>query len=785
VVSTLQRKVGRELARQRWQYLSVGLTVFLGLALFAASYDAFLNLENSYRQTYDRLRFADLTISGGDQADLADRARGHAGVSAVATRREAEIGLRIGGDHTLLGRIVEVPDSGRPALNRLDVLTGARPQPADPPQVLVERHLADHFGLEPGSSLEVAAADGWKPVTMAGSVVSAEYIWPARSRQDVLTSADDFGVVFAPTSLFSTVTTDPVEQTLVRFGTDTDAIATAEQLTQEALRLGASSVQNRAEQPSNAALQEDVAGFAELSFLFPVLFLGAAAMATFILLGRVVRSQQAQIAVLRANGLSTAQIVGHYLSLALTVTVTAGLFGLLVGVVGGRLVTGFYTDAISVPDTVTDFHPSTLAVGIALAVLTGAAGSALPATTAAHTEPGAALRGLAPGGRGGRSLVERLVPAMRRLPARWRMVIRGIGRDRRRSLSTAIGVVLALTLILASWGMVDTVEILLDRQFNEVQQQDAQLYYDPTAGNRPAGDIIATLEDTPGVERAEEVGRGDVVLLANGQRYTTELLAFGPDTRMHGFGSAGSPGDGLIAGDSLRTLLGIEVGDNVEVTSGDARTSVSLPVVGFVDEPLGTFVYSSLDTTESLRSEGSPASFMVGFSDDADREMVRATLTSVPGVIAYVDSRSLYATAQSLLSLFYAFVGVMLGFGALMAFALIFNTATVTTVERSPELAAMRVNGASAGQLSRLLAGENLLLTTLSLVPGLAIGYWVSALFMDSFSSDLFDFGLQMRSRTMLFSAGAILAVSLLAQWPVARSVNALDIARVVRERSQ
>jgi zinc transporter ZupT len=80
---------------------------------------------------------------------------------------------------------------------------------------------------------------------------------------------------------------------------------------------------------------------------------------------------------------------------------------------------------------------------------------------------------------------------------------------------------------------------------------------------------------------------------------------------------------------------------------------------------------------------------------------------------------------------------------------------------------------------------ENLLLTALSLLPCLAIGYWVSALFMDSFSSDLFDFGLQMRSRMMLFSAGAILAVSLLAQWPVSRSVNALDTAQVVRERSQ
>ena len=120
-----------------------------------------------------------------------------------------------------------------------------------------------------------------------------------------------------------------------------------------------------------------------------------------------------------------------------------------------------------------------------------------------------------------------------------------------------------------------------------------------------------------------------------------------------------------------------------------------------------------------------------------------------------------------------------------MAFALIFNTATVNTSERSAELAALKVNGASSGQLARLLAGENFLLTLLAVIPGLAIGYWVSAAFMASFTSDLFDFGLQMRGRTLVLSAFAVLGVSALAQWPATRAVRSLDVARVVRERSQ
>ena len=70
-MSVLTRKARRDLFRQRWQYLSIALTIAIGVMLFAASYDAFLNLQTSYNRTYERLAFADLTVSGGDSARFA------------------------------------------------------------------------------------------------------------------------------------------------------------------------------------------------------------------------------------------------------------------------------------------------------------------------------------------------------------------------------------------------------------------------------------------------------------------------------------------------------------------------------------------------------------------------------------------------------------------------------------------------------------------------------------------------------------------------------------------
>ncbi|MCJ7711085.1 MAG: ABC transporter permease, partial [Chloroflexi bacterium] len=121
---------------------------------------------------------------------------------------------------------------------------------------------------------------------------------------------------------------------------------------------------------------------------------------------------------------------------------------------------------------------------------------------------------------------------------------------------------------------------------------------------------------------------------------------------------------------------------------------------------------------------------------------------------------------------------------AVMAFALIFNTMTANIAERATELAALRALGMARGTVSRLVTAENFLLTVLGLVPGLIGGYLLAAVFMASFSSDLFSFDLHVRPTTFLFTALSILLVGVISQVPALRSVGRMDLGRIVRERA-
>lgn len=781
MVRLLRVKRRRDLRRQRAQFGAIVATLFFGVALFGATSDAYRNLNASYRKLYSDLRFADLTVAGGPVEELARRAEAAGALASIRT--VADMPFDVAGAK-LLGRVVGMPADAQPSVDRVQVLSGTYLRPSRERGVLVEQHMASHFDLSPGDAVRVLGPRGWVQVDVIGFVASPEYLWPARSRQEVLVPPSDFGVLFVPERLARQLAPASAADQVAVYGAGAGLVA---ELSRTARSGGSLEVLPRSEQPSNAALQEDVSGFGELALLFPILFLGAAAMAAFVLLSRLVRSQRAEIGMLTANGFDRATIFRFYLGYGLWAGLAGGVSGAIGGVALGAWITHLYTSAISVPITVTRFSLTTPLIGIAIAVLASGLAAAAPARAAASVTPAEAMRGTTPSTTHAAMAIERVVPPLRHLPGRWKLAIRDIGRSRRRTISTLVGVMLSLVLVLVSWGMLDTTNILLSRQFGTVQRQDAQLYF--TSGAATASELSAA-RAVPGVADVEPAAELPVSISGGGATYSTTLLAFPPDTTMHTFllkggGTGHLSGTGLLVGSALAERIDVSTEDVVTVASPVLASPIRLPIAGFVDEPLGTFAYTSLPGLEQIAgTSGFANTALLRFAPGADRTKVLSDLRAMSAVSVVVDSRGLARSADSLMGLFYVFVGIMLLFGALMSFALMFNTMSANVSERATEMATLRAAGVGRATISGLLTRENLLVTALGIVPGLAIGYVLAAVFMGSFNSDLFTFTLHVRWTTLALSAAAMIVVALVSQWPGVRTVGRLDVARVVRERS-
>lgn len=782
--SLLGRKARRDTRRQAGQFGAVAVTIAIATCAFVAALASYRNLQSSLDVTYRRLRLADVMATGPDAAMLAVQARGMPGV-AVAERSQADVGIRLRGQHALRGRMVGLPDDGsEPAVNRLLVLDGSEPKPGE---VAVEKHLADHWSLHPGSAVEIATPSGaWQAARVSGVVASPEYLYPARSRQELVTTPEDFGVVFGANSFVTALGgSSSSEQTGVYVLDRSRATEVTADVERDAAKLSLTDVVTRATQPSAQSLDEDVEGFGTLALLFPLLFLTAGALATWVLLGRLVAAQRAVIGTLLACGVPRRRLLTHYMTFGVATATTGGIVGVVGGVLLGRWITGLYTDTIGLPITVNRLEPGILVAALAVATVVGALSAFGPARAAVRIAPAQAMRATTPGGRGRRSLLERAVPALRRLPSRWAMVLRNIGRSRRRSLSTVAGVTLAVALVLLAWSILDTSNILLSRQFADIQREDAEVEINPADANA----TIAAIRQTLGVGRVEPAARLPVALSHGNRRYSTLLIALPHDTQMHGYrASDGSyrnlPDNGLLAGTALRDKLGIKVGDRVNASVPGADVTARSRIAGFVDEPFGALAYA--DLAQLQHQAGSPivTAAFVQLKPGADRLDVRGRVSALAGVTGYTDIQALHATLSDQMGLFNIILGIMLVFGALLAAALCFNAMTANVAERRGEIAALEVAGMPTRTLQRLVSTENLLLAAAGLPIGVVLGILLARGFLSTYSSDLYRWTLQVHWWTLLLAAGAIFAAAVIAELPALRSLGRIDLGHVVRERS-
>ncbi len=770
----LRRKVRRDLWRYRWQFLAAIVVLGIGVAVFVGATNAYADLKQSLDCTYAEQLLPDIVISGPGVAGIQRAAQELPGTPVVQLRQQADVFIRVNG-RTLFGRAVGVPVATQPEVSKLALQSGDLPALGS---VVTEHHLTSHYALHPGSTIELLGPSGWRAVGVSGSALSTEYLWPARSRAETFTTPDYFGVVFVPAPDMAQFATEPTDQ-LLAYAQDRqqarDLVAAATELRHSHQLV----VVPRDELPSYTVLLKSVESLRTFATLLPWVFLVAAVVGTYVLLSRLVTTQRAVIGTLSANGLSGRTIRTHYLTYGFAAAVAGSTWG----IVGGQFLGGWFTTqyvrALGLPLRVVAVHPTSLIIGAAAGTAAAALAAWAPARTASRISPAEAMRILPSGTRGGASLPERLLP-LRWMPTRWRMTLRGITRNRRRTILTIAGVVSSVCLVMVCSGMRDTVNSVIERQYGQIELQDAQVLTSQGA----AESVADTLRADSRFAAAETFTRLDVTAQGGNNRYDTILVALWPTTQMHNFASSGSgglPRDGVLLGEGLRTVLGVDVGDRVSITNAQYGIRLEQPIVGFVDEPTSPVVYISAEHLSAL----TPSGVMVQLAPGSDAEAARQAVITVPGVVGYLSTESIMATAREAYRLYNVMVALIMTAASLMAAALLYTAMSANVSERTGELGALQAAGIDARLLGRLVSTENMMLAVIALPGGLIAGALLAEWFLSTYITEGYRWHLVMHPTTPVLVAVAILLGALLAQIPTFRVIRRIDLPKTLRERSQ
>jgi putative ABC transport system permease protein len=786
-VGALDRKLIRDLRHIWLQVLAIALVIGCGVAMYVMSLATLRSLEETRFAYYERYRFADIFAEVKRAPDRLDREIASVpGVARVETRVVAMVTLDVAGmDEPARGLLISVPERHSPELNGLHLRMGRSVRPGNLGEVVLNEAFAEAHGLRPGDHLHAVINGRKRRLDVVGVALSPEYIY---SLDPGAMMPDDrrFGVMWVGREMLAAAydledSFNSVSLTMMRGASEDAIIAVLDRILGPYGGVGA---YGRKDQISHWYISNEMAQLEAMARVAPAIFLGVAAFLLHIVVSRLIATEREQIGLLKAFGYSALAVGWHYTKFVLVIVGIGIVLGFVGGAWLGRGLTGIYTDLFRFPFFYYWIDFSTFVVAALVSVLVALAGTLGAVRRAARLPPAVAMQP-APPPIYRQTALERF-GAILCFGQATRMVLRHVMRRPLRSGLTALGIAMSVAILVSSMFMLDSIEMIIDVQFNRVNRQDVTV---ALVEAKPAG-IVREFESMAGVLRAEPV-RAVAVRFRNrhiSRRTALIGMASGSDLGRlldRDLRAVSMPPEGLVLNSKLAEVLGVGRGDRLVVEAMEGRRpTAEIPVSAVVEEYLGTSAYMDLVALNRFMGDQPMVSLAYLQIDSLHEPELYRQLKDAPAVAgvtlekAAVESfREILAETMLIMTTFYML------FAGMIAFGVVYNSARISLSERGRELASLRVLGFTRAEVSWILLGEFALLTVAALVPGFVIGYGLSWWMAVGFETELFRIPLVIEHSTYGFSAVVVLSAALLTGLVVRRRIDHLDLVAVLKTR--
>jgi putative ABC transport system permease protein len=788
MLSTLDRKLLRDLWGLRGQALAIALVIAAGLSAVMMSLSTLDSLrasrakfyaDNGFSQVFASLRRAPEAVAG--------QVRDIPGMGIVETRVTAFATLQLEDfNEPVRGYILSLPDRRHSGgLNRLHLREGRLPDAERDDEIVIGEAFAEMHGLTPGDRLEMILYGKQAAPRIVGIALSPEFIYQI-GPGELIPDFKRFGIGW--------MERQPLSLALDLDGAFNDLVATLspqasedavlEQLDLVLAKWGGAGAYGREDQQSHRFLNEEFKQLSHMGQMFSLIFLGVSAFLLHIVVSRLIDTQREQIAALKAFGYSNAEVGLHYGKLVVAIVLLGTAFGLVAGAWLGHGLAGIYMDYYRIPQLVFQLQPRMVLAATSITALAALGGTAsavwrgvrLPPAEAMRPEPPAQYRA---------TFIERM-GLQRFLAPTSRMVLRQIERRPLRAGLTTLGVALATGIMVSGIFFPDSMEFIVDAEFQRASREDLAVTF-IEATERGALFELASL---PGVRHAEPFRSVGIKLRKGNRERRTALYGYAPNPELRRVLNAqlkpvDLPSDGLVVSDALASALGIRAGDLVSVESLEGRRETHLlEVAGIVEQWVGMSAVMNLDALNRMLNEGDVISGAFLAVAPVDQLRLLRLLEERPRILG---TRSKSGTIQSWHETFEEVLLTFVGFIAVMAGAItlgvVYNAARITLSERSRELASLRVLGFTRGEISRILLGELSVLVALAIPLGFLVGMWLAYLWSAEAPQEIFKIPVIMSSRTFSLSAATVLVAALASALIVRQRLNHLDLISALKTR--
>jgi putative ABC transport system permease protein len=422
--------------------------------------------------------------------------------------------------------------------------------------------------------------------------------------------------------------------------------------------------------------------------------------------------------------------------------------------------------------------------GVVVSLVAAVVGASVAVRSIIRLPPAEAMREPAPA-RYARSLIERFgIFAL--FGTSGRMVFREITRRPLRTALSALGISMAVAIMVAGRFGMDAFEHLIDQVFQTAMTEDMAVSFVTAQPER----AVRELGHLPGVTRAEGM-RVVPVRFENGPRHRDSIVYGQPSDLtlrklldMEGHEVAVPP-EGILLNSKLAEVLGVGVGDTVRVHVREGQRGVhDIEVTGLIDEMYGLQGYMHIDSLNRLLREGRSVSYVLLDIDPRYDAEVRRRLRDRRGVQALFSRMALIGRVRAQTGQTWgAMTFILTLFAATIAVGVVYNNARVALSLRARDLASLRVLGFTRAEISAVLLGELAVQVLLAIPIGLVFGTWMAEGIMAGADPERYRMPALVSSQTYAFATVVTLASGLVSALLVRRKLDKLDLIAVLKTR--
>ena len=496
---------------------------------------------------------------------------------------------------------------------------------------------------------------------------------------------------------------------------------------------------------------QDTESVANIGKVFPIVFFIVATLISLTSMTRMVEEQRTQIGTLKALGYHKVQIAAKYIIYASLACILGGILGMSVGfVLIPKVIWMMYEMMYQISDIVLSFDWYNGSIGLILMSLCMIGATIYAAWKELVNTPATLMRPKAPK-MGRRVLLERLTFIWKRLSFSQKVTIRNIFRYKKRVLMTIIGILGCTSLILAGFGLKDSISQIMPNQFEKVFSYDMQISLKSGLDKSQQEQIKQYIQSKEEVQKSIEtymssgtVKNGDLeedvqIIVPKEKNEIKDMIHLVDITSRQ---QIDLPEDGVCLTDKAAQLLGVQEGDIITLVDADEEEK-QVKISYIVENYVSHYIYLSSQVYEELYQKDYETNVMLIQNKELSTEQEDNLATDLIGQneVATVSriSTMVKSMDDTLKSLNYVVLILIISAG-LLAFVVLYNLSNVNISERIRELATIKVLGFYDKEVYSYVTRETVLLTLIGIALGLIGGYFLSYFIIDTCEINMLRF---------------------------------------------